>query len=255
MANRTEQFMYPDRHSNVGATEGCDFMCTYCKTSFQKVLKKFAKHDEDKTFTPHLHLNRLDKKPPKTVGKQYVTIGLTGDVSFAPESAIRQIIEYCRKWLGRTTFMLQSKNPAFFLEYKFPPNVILATTIESNEDSWFSAHNLILHKSVIRYSDISQAPPPIKRVEAMLELMRRDENPLMVTIEPILDFREGALETWMMGINERHKLVAINIGYDSSPETNRLPEPALAKTEKLIGNLKAITEVRIKKLRRAWWER
>lgn len=246
------QLMYPDRHSNVGATEGCTFMCRYCETSFQKVLKKFAKHEEDKTFEPHLHLNRLDKKPPRTEGKQYVTIGLTGDISFAPEGAIRQIIDYCRKWLGRTTFMLQSKNPAFFLHYGFPDNVILATTIETNY-TVIPGH-VYNGSTNYPYSAISKAPPPEERLMAMLGLMVQDTNPLMVTIEPILGFRAGALETWMMGINEKHKLIAINIGYDSSPETNKLPEPALAETEKLIENLKAITEVRTKLLRRAWWE-
>lgn len=57
-----------------------------------------------------------------------------------------------------------------------------------------------------------------------------------------------------MGINEKHKLIAINIGYDSSPKTNKLPEPPLAKTEQLIENLKAITEVRVKQIRKAWYE-
>lgn len=55
------QLMYLHRRANVGATEGCDFMCTYCKKSFQIVLKKFAKHEDDTTFTPHTHINRLDK--------------------------------------------------------------------------------------------------------------------------------------------------------------------------------------------------
>ena len=249
-----EQLMYPHRRGNIGATEGCDLMCIYCQTSFQKVLKKFAKHDEDITFTPHLHLSRLNKKPPKTEGKQYVTIGLTGDISFAPESAIPQIIEYCKGWLGRTTFMLQSKNPAFFLKYKFPPNVILATTIESNETTWYSSHNLTLPRSIVRYSELSKAPPPEERLMAMLGLMVRDTNPLMVTIEPILDFHHETLVTWMMSLNEKGKLIAINIGYDSSPETNMLPEPRLVETERLIEDRKAITEVRTKLLRKAWWE-
>lgn len=250
--NMEPQLMYPDRRANIGATEGCPFGCIYCETSFQAVLKKFAKHDKDKTFEPHLHLNRLDKKPPRTIGTQYVTIGLTGDISAAPESAIRQIIEYCKKWKGRTTFMLQSKNPAFFLKYSFPPNVILATTIETNYTVIPGhAYN---SGTDYPYSAISKAPPPEERLMAMLGLMVKDTNPLMVTIEPILGFRAGALETWMMGINERHKLIAINIGYDSSPETNKLPEPALAETEKLIENLKAITEVRVKQIRKAWWE-
>lgn len=247
-----QQPMYPDRRANVGAGEGCPYECKYCMTSFQKVLKRFARHVEDTTFTPHLHLERLDKKPPRTEGNQYVTIWLTGDISSAPESAMRQIIEYCRKWKGRTIFMLQSKNPAFFLRYNFPSNVILTTTIETNY-TIIPGH--VYNGSMgYPYVAISKAPPPEERLLAMLELMRWDANPLMVTMEPLLDFREGALNTWMMGINERHKLIAINIGYDSSPETNKLPEPALAKTERLIENLKEITEVRVKKLRKAWWE-
>lgn len=247
-----QQLMYPDRHSNVGATEGCNFDCIYCIKSFQATLKRFAKHGEDITFKPHLHLSRLDKKPPRTTGNQYVTIGLTGDISFAPESAMRQIIDYCRRWMGRTTFMLQSKNPAFFLNYNFPSNVILATTIETN-------HTVIpnhTYKSNMGYpySAISKAPPPEERLKAMLELMRQDTNLLMVTIEPILSFDHNTLVTWMKGINERGKLIAINIGYDSSPEKNKLPEPPLEKTLRLIEDLKAVTEVRVKLLRKAWFE-
>lgn len=247
-----EELMYPDRAVNIGATEGCLFDCKYCQTSFQKVLKRFARHGEDIAYTPHLHLDRLRRKPPRTKGNQFVTIGLTGDISFAPEDAIRQIIEYCRKWKDRTTFMLQSKNPEFFLQYNFPSNMILATTIETNYT--VIPNHMYKSGTDYPYNAISKAPPPEKRLMAMLGLMVQNTNPLMVTMEPILDFQHDAVMAGMKALNEKGKLIAVNIGYDSSPETNKLPEPSLEKTQELIKDLKTVTEVRIKKLRPAWWE-
>jgi hypothetical protein len=248
----TEKLMYPDRIVNVGAAEGCGFECKYCETSFQKILKKFARHGEDITYTPHLHLNRLNKKPVRTKGTQFVTIGLTGDISFVPENAMHQIIDFCRKWKDRTTFMLQSKNPSFFLRYSFPPNVILATTIETNYTE-IPAYMYNMSNGY-PYSNISKAPPPEERFMSMLGLAVRNSNPLMITMEPILEFQHNAIISWMKAINKNERLIAVNVGYDSSPTVNMLPEPPLEKTEKLIDELRTITEVRRKKLRKAWWE-
>lgn len=240
--------MYGDRRENIGITEGCNFKCKYC--AFEVLQKRFGKTEQDTKYIPHSHIGRLTKKPKFTIGDQFITIGLNGDISFASDEVIRLIIAYCSQWSDRT-FLLQSKNPARFVEtdatgtrkFYFPDNVILACTLETN-------YSLIISESepgtVVNYNTISQAPMPTERVDAMMKIQ---DNRKIITIEPILDFNPDTLKLIIESIHP----MAVYIGYDSG--NHKLPEPPLQKTLDFIKQLQDLgINVREKLMRKAWYE-
>ncbi len=239
--------MYGDRRENIGITEDCDFRCKYC--AFEALQKRFGITDEDKTYKPHIHLERLDKKPKFTTGDQFITIGLNGDISFASDEVIRLIISYCAQWSDRT-FLLQSKNPARFIEaggagqkFYFPDNVILGCTLETNYSLIPSAS---AQGEYILYSTISKAPQPICRAEAMVEI---HDNRKIITIEPLLNFEPENLKNMIKAIAP----MAVYIGYDSGG--HKLPEPPMQKTLDLIKQLRDLgINVREKLIRKAYYE-
>jgi len=130
------------------------------------------------------------------------------------------------------TFLLQSKNSHTFDRVKYPDNVILGTTIETNRDDG--------------YGKISKAPVPSERYQDFLNVRHQNK---MVTIEPVLDFDVEVLVSWINDIQPS----LIWLGYDS--RKNRLPEPPLAKIRALHWNLacRGFTVV-LKTIRKAWWE-
>lgn len=221
--------MYPERVGNISAFRGCDYSCSYC--AFRTSLRR-SSCEKCREFEPHAHLEVLNKRPPETTKGQFITIGLTGDISCASDTTIQAIIHYCWLW-PKHTFLIQSKNPALFLEYKFPENVILGTTIESD----------IVHQG------ISKAPGTRSRFDAMI---RVKDCRKMVTIEPIMDFTISGLLPWIRIIDPEF----IYVGYDSRPDKNRLPEPSLERTQLFIKKMRDEGfDVREKLIRKAWCEK
>jgi len=192
-----------------------------------------------KAFTPHFHKKRLEKAPPKTKDGEFVFFPSCGDMAFATLEQTKMCIAYAEKHPS-TTFLMQSKEPDWFSQYKFPLNAILGTTIETN---------LVLFKTpskYVYYSDISKAPYPVNRAEAMRKLAHTRKA---VTVEPILDFGLKVMVEWMEAIRPE----IIWVGYDN--HKCKLPEPPLAKTEQLIAELRNRGfNVHVKSLRRAWYE-
>jgi len=139
---------------------------------------------------------------------------------------------------GDKTFYLQTKNPSVFEALNelcgFPRNVKLGITLETNLEEFNTP------SSFKKYGEISKAPKPIDR---WVNLYLID----YVTIEPILDFDE---EFACMIKCLRPEFVYI--GYDN--HNCKLPEPPLEKTLRLIEELEKFTEVRLKTIRKAWWE-
>ncbi|MDP2815716.1 MAG: hypothetical protein Q8O19_03450, partial [Rectinemataceae bacterium] len=227
--------------------EGCNFKCKYC--AFEALQHRFGITDEDRAYKPHIHLERLDKKPRSTSGDEFVTIGLNGDISFASDEVIEQIIAYCTRWSDRT-FLIQSKNPARFIEtdgtgtrkFKFPENVILGCTLETNYSLIPSAP---APGEYVPYNTISKAPDTVIRAEAMIEIQ---DNRKIITIEPILNFHPETMKYMIEAINP----IAVYIGYDSG--RHKLPEPPLQKTLEFIESIEPITQVRQKLIRPAWFE-
>jgi len=238
MAKKKSDKMYHFSREQRNPQVGCEFDCVYC--AFKKLMHRFSECPNCNTFTPHYHLERLNKAPKRTEGKEFVSLCLNGDITFGSVEFIERVIKFCEQWHDRT-FLIQSKNPLRLMRFKFPYNVVLGTTIETNYTH--------IGKANVPYSQISKAPHPERRYGAM-RLIK--DNDVHVTIEPVLDFHPDIVVNWMKGIP---RLKVINIGFDSHPELNHLPEPALEKVEALIARLEPIAEVRRKQIRPAWWEK
>jgi hypothetical protein len=160
-----------------------------------------------------------------------------GDISFATFDTFTGILAAIRNQ-PKTTFYIQSKDPIYFSEYlrrfgcSIGDNVVLGTTIETNRNT----------------REYSWAPLPEYRYEA-IKLLKHSKY---VTIEPIMEFDMSEMIQWIDTIKPEF----VYIGYNSRDrDTNHLPEPSLAKTEELIAKLEKITEVRLKLIRKAWWEK
>lgn len=230
--------MYPERKKNIPVFRSCFYSCCYC--AFQK-FQKISKCQKCRAGENHTHLEVLKRTPPKTKESEFLTVGLSGDVSFMDDMAFRSVISYCQRYSDRT-FLIQSKNPEYFLKYLkwIPDNLILGTTIESNVLAWVSKDGLE------SYDHISKAPLPEKRYEAMVKLNCKKA----VTCEPLLDFDLDIMLRWMKDIAPEF----IYIGYNN--HNHKLPEPSLEKTLKLITKMRESgIDVREKSIIKAWWEK
>ncbi len=234
----TKSNMYDDAIYRWNVFVGCEFDCIYCRKSFQAQMKR-QKHMIDKNgrergcqecydYKPHFHLDRLYNKLPKTTGDQFIWVGSSGDISFIDDSWMLLILKRITECPDRT-FFFQTKDPMWFQEWEFPDNVILGITLESNR----------------HYPKISKASAPYVRFKAFSIINHPRKS---VTIEPILKFDFINLYGWIMELYPER----VYIGYDS--KKNNLPEPSLEKVRKLIINLKRLTKVKEKLMRKAWDE-
>jgi DNA repair photolyase len=138
---------------------GCKFNCVYCKNSFQSQLKRWAKKNCQKcyNFEPHEHPERLNQWLPPTDYMQFIFTCSMGDISFCSTEYLEKIVDRIRKESDKT-FLIQSKNPKTFERIaKWPNNVILGTTIETNRE----------------YANISKAPSTKERINAIIKLRDR----------------------------------------------------------------------------------
>jgi len=231
--NPSPKNMYPLSVKQWNPFVGCSHNCTYCESSFQRQLKRWAKQNCQQCydFIPHFHSERLTDPLPKTNGREFIFVAANGDWAFA-------LPEWREAILGRIraepdkTFLIQSKNPYVFFQSHFPSNVILGTTIETDRED------------IIQ--DISKAPKPVDRQYCMYRLSHKRK---MVTYEPILDFNIDRLIEYTNAI----KPEMVWVGYDS--KHNYLPEPELARTRIFIEELRTQGYFVVEKLlRKAWWE-
>ena len=207
---------------------GCLHECTYCfarKLALGR-LKHTARYRDG--FKPQL----IDIGTWPTFKKGLIFVSDMGDLfgEWAPRLWIDWVLLHIKQ-CPKATFLFLTKNPERYLDFldQMPSNVILGATVESNE----------------HYPGISKAPPVYERLSAM-EAIKGKRT--MLSIEPIMDF-----DLYEFGY--QIKLVApefVYIGYNGY--NHHLPEPTLAKTEALIEELRKITEVRLKTIRKAWNE-
>ena len=115
-----------------------------------------------------------------------------------------------------------------------PGNVVLGATIETNGGI---------------PPEISRAPQPRLRLEAMGYVAENTDHRTFVSVEPVLDFYPEEFAAAL----KRVRPWKVAVGYDNW--RNRLPEPPLEKTEELIELLEEFTEVERKTIRKAWWEK
>jgi len=193
-------------------------------------MLKLSKCTQCGEFAPHAHLEVLDRTPPKTKEGEFLTMGLTGDISFATDTEVKAAVAYCKKWSDRT-FLVQTKAPHLFITYNFPENVILDCTIESD------VHHRVSSAPIVKYRQEIMASGPVQR----------QNNPKWITVEPIMGFTEGFANF----IEEIHPEV-VYVGYDS--KNHHLREPSLEETIRFIEQVEKFAEVRTKLLRKAYWE-
>jgi hypothetical protein len=199
--------------------KGCEFDCVYCKPSFQLQAKRqMHRCQECYNYTPHEHPERLKKIPSKKI----IFVCGNGDLSFCDPNYTVQIVDAIRhhnKRCPHKIYYFQSKNPGYFDQFNpgiFPDNVIMLTTLETNRDAGYGA--------------ISKAPLPTERYKQFLnlELPRK-----VVTIEPAIDFDLDVFTSWIMNINPEY----VWLGYNSKPNSVKLPEPLNKKFVAFATNL------------------
>lgn len=205
---------------------GCTHNCCYC---WARRLARRQKNRCKKCyrFVPHLHPERLNRRFKNKI----VFVVDMGDLFCyeVPDTWIIRVLHTIEK-NPDSRFLLLTKNPLRYFDFLelFPSNVILGATIESDRD-W----------------DVSDAPHPMERLLAMKKLPWDDK---FIAIEPILDFNNVFVD-FLEKINPR----TVYVGYDNY--NHKLPEPELEKTKWLVSELKKFTNVNVKTLRKAWWEK
>ena len=182
----------------------CPHQCKYC----------YAKQVQEQAGEIH-----LDYKELKTNMKSGNTIFVGSSTDMwadqVPKDDIIKALYWCDLFSDNTYFF-QSKNPKrFFDHFDFPARSILCTTLESNRD----------------YPEISKAPKIKERAGFMEVASVKIGVPVMVTIEPLLDFDVKEFLTILNDINPAQ----INIGADS--KGFNLPEPSWHKVQELINGL------------------
>lgn len=212
---------------------GCLHECSYCWARKLAETKLRNSHRYRKGFLPRLNENEFKAKFNEG---DFIFVSDMGDLfgGFIPKKWILQVLNYIRKF-PKTYFLLLTKNPSRYKEFieEFSENIILGTTIETNKDDLYLENK------------ISKAPLPSVRYESFKEIKWSKK---FVSIEPILDFDLEEFAKWI----EQIMPIMIYIGYDNY--SNRLPEPPLSKTMKLISRLSKTTLVIKKTLRPAWYE-
>jgi len=192
---------------------GCKFLCTYC---WAKRLAKRLKCDLCQLFIPHPHEERLKKIPKPKNGIVFVCD--MGDISHAKIFGIEKILKAViqAQEASNTTYFFETKDPSIYYTHILrhdlkPKQTIISTTIETNRDDLTRT--------------LSLAPPPKERYRGMKLLNWPKKH---VSVEPVIDFDLDVLFRWLTDIEPQ----CVSIGYDNY--NNRLPEPPLSKTLKLI---------------------
>ena len=194
----------------------CPHGCSYC------YMKRWGKQ-------PPLH---FDEKELKTdLGKNnFIFVGSSCDM-FAkniPFDWVYETLEHCKKHT-ENEYLLQTKNTdnlalAMFFQM-LNEYFSLCTTLETNRT----------------YRAIMNNSPAI--IDRVLNFAKIPAEHKYITIEPIMDFDLPEFITMIRYCNPRQ----VNIGADSNPNRNKLPEPPKEKILELIAELETFTKVVQKK--------
>lgn len=207
----------------------CPHRCSYCYVN--AMIEKFKTLRNKYTGKPRFVEKEKNANLYKFGEGKTVFVCNMADL-FAegvPWEAIAAILKRCREH-PLNTYLFQTKNPARILDralvrFQLPPKCIFCTTVESD-----------IH------AELSQAPPPSKRVEDFitvrkaLEAEEGRQDQFAITIEPVVEFT-GFFPALL-------KLFApdfVTIGADSKGGT--LPEPSPESVRWLIAELEKFTRV------------
>jgi hypothetical protein len=177
----------------------CRINCNYCWA--KKLIKRYPTLQKKYSGPAKIYPKELLKK---FTDKDFIFVSDMRDLFEAnvPRWMIQSVLDVIEN--SPAKFLLLTKNPQRYLEFRLPDNCVAGATIES--DLGFG------------------------RLERILA-MRKLKHPKMICIEPIMDF----------GILFPHMIVSIKpefvaIGYDNY--NSGLPEPSLGRTQDLIALLK-----------------
>lgn len=213
MLKKSQGNMYPwtsHTHSHLGGE--CPHKCVYCYMNHPRFGRAAR-------YTGRVRLIESELSVNYGTGK-VIFIEHTGDIMArdVPSEFVDKILTHCRAY-PRNEYVFQSKNPRRFLEFrgKFPPKIMLGTTIETNRT----------------IEGISEAPTPEQRYWGILSLRILAANcPTFLTIEPVLDFDVRILGAWIINLDPHF----VNIGADS--KNHKLVEPRREKVLALMDYLK-----------------
>ena len=194
----------------------CPHGCSYC------YMKRWGKQ-------PPLH---FDEKELKTdLGKNnFIFVGSSCDM-FAksiPFDWVYETLEHCKKHT-ENEYLLQTKNT---------DNLALAMFFQMLNEYFSLCTNLETNRI---YRAIMNNSPAI--IDRVLNFAKIPVERKYITIEPIMDFDLPEFITMIKHCNP----VQVNIGADSNPKRNRLPEPPKEKSLELIAELETFTKVVQKK--------
>lgn len=241
------QTMYEQNVQFPDPFKGCGNDCVYCKPSFQRQAKRQLHNchvlnqkgiPKCYTFEPHFHPERLLHPSPKTKGDQFVFFPKSGDVSYCPAPQFLEMLKFAEE-NPQTTFLIQTKNPTYLWNFRYPKNIILGITLESDLSEYDTPSQYHFYREISIATDLGMRAIGFLNVQHI-----RKE----ITIEPILQF-SNTLINWITAIKPEF----VYIGYDT--KKCKLPEPKLADTLELVSRLeKAEIQVRRKTIRKAWYE-
>lgn len=211
----------------------CPGGCVYCWAQGERGLAKKYKMEKYEG-PPRLY--------PKVLKKRFGAGDFVFDVDmrdkYSPDVSRELILEVLR-WQGESPeawFLDLTKWPERYLEFvgEIPVNVVLGATVESN---WV-------------HPGVSCAPSCPSRLVAMAVVSRAfPEHRLFVSVEPILKFEHGAFVEALKWLRPWK----VAVGYDNYGY--RLDEPCEADTRDLLWSLQQFTDVEVKSIRKAWWEK
>ena len=118
---------------------GCEHECVYCKNSFQRQLKRWAKGQGDcpecAKFEPHYkkHLPRLEQKLPKTKHMQFIFTCSSGDIAFCPTEYLKEIIARIQSEPNKT-FFNKKKVPQTLKKVHLPKKLLHCKKFETQRE-------------------------------------------------------------------------------------------------------------------------
>jgi protein gp37 len=181
----------------------CLHNCSYCWA--KKLVKQYGM--EKYTGKARLILSELLKVFKK---EDFVFVCDMCDLfgSWVPKEMIQAVLDYIAE--SPATFLLLTKNPARYLEFKIPDNCVCGATIECD----------------MNFQVNGAAPAPFSRIEAMRKVKHRK----MVSVEPIMAFTDSFPYSL---VSIKPEFVAV--GRDNY--NNHLSEPSRKEIEQLNSDL------------------